>query len=344
MLSDDNRNDAMIGCSAALWRTWADASSSLVGRFAFAPPTPASYRVEELPLHWAPRRHGEPPVPLLYLQPAQRSDEQSDDDDKEQAAPLVLLFSQGNSSDLGQSAPSLQELCNRFGVRMLLYEYDGYGCSGQLGVCSEQRCYSAVQAAYDWLTTTAGVAPERVVLCGRSLGSGPTVELAARLSRRMRADSTTARRLYAGVLLVSPLLSCMRVVLPCSVRAFDIFCNQDKVAALCGPVMLVHGDADDVVPHSHTLALAAALPAAERQYFILRGVGHNDLSLLDPVHSEALRVLLRRAAGRTPLSPALCRQFTSTSESAAAAAAVGGDMPLTHVSEHRVSTAHSAEQ
>ena len=283
-------DSALIGCVADVWRRWAD-SPSVVGRYAFAPPMPSSYSERDLALHYAPRPDGQPPVPLLHLHPAH------DGDLAVFADSPVVLMSHGNACDIGQMRKSMQMLADRHRVHVVLYEYDGYGVSGRLGVCSEQRCYSAIQAVYDWLVDNQSCAPEKILLYGQSLGTGPTVELAMRLSRRMRADAAL-RRLYGGVLLQSPFLSCMRVSLPYSFRWMDMFCNQDKARELIGPVVLVHGDQDQVVPHTHTHELAALIAEAEREFYIVEGAGHSNIFLHASPHSDAFDALLRRMQQR----------------------------------------------
>ncbi|CAN0447435.1 unnamed protein product, partial [Scytosiphon promiscuus] len=65
-------------------------------------------------------------------------------------------------------------------VNVLAYEYSGYGKSE--GTVSEDNCYADIRAAYDYLTTQKKTPPKQIVLYGRSLGSGPTCQLAEELA------------------------------------------------------------------------------------------------------------------------------------------------------------------
>ena len=67
---------------------------------------------------------------------------------------------------------------------------------------SEQNTYSDIEAAYKCLEENYGAKQENIILYGQSVGSGPTVDLAARLPR-LRA-----------VVLHSPILSGLRVMYP----------------------------------------------------------------------------------------------------------------------------------
>ena len=89
----------------------------------------------------------------------------------------TLLYSHGNGEDIG-SNPDLWPWLRRMGFNVLVYDYPGYGTSG--GRASEQGCYDAIESAYDYLIAEKGCAPEQIVLFGRSVGGGPTIDLAAR--------------------------------------------------------------------------------------------------------------------------------------------------------------------
>ena len=67
---------------------------------------------------------------------------------------------------------------------------------------SEQHTYADIEAAYKCLEESYGTKQEDVILYGQSVGSGPTLDLAARLPR-LRA-----------VVLHSPILSGLRVMYP----------------------------------------------------------------------------------------------------------------------------------
>ena len=77
---------------------------------------------------------------------------------------------------------------------------------------SEQNTYADIEAAYKCLEENYGAKEEDIILYGQSVGSGPTLELAARLPR-LRA-----------VVLHSPILSGVRVMYPVKrTYWFDIY-------------------------------------------------------------------------------------------------------------------------
>jgi hypothetical protein len=60
------------------------------------------------------------------------------------------------------------EFTREIQVNLLAYDYEGYGKAS--GYPSEQACYDDIEAAYNFLTTNLRLAPENIVLYGRSLG------------------------------------------------------------------------------------------------------------------------------------------------------------------------------
>jgi fermentation-respiration switch protein FrsA (DUF1100 family) len=93
------------------------------------------------------------------------------------SAKYTILFSHGNAEDLGDVRTDLLSL-QQLGFVVLGYDYHGYGTSQ--GTPSEPNCYRDIDAAYEYLTVTLKTPPERILVFGRSVGGGPSVDLAAR--------------------------------------------------------------------------------------------------------------------------------------------------------------------
>lgn len=141
---------------------------------------------------------------------------------------------------------------------------------------SEYNTYADIEAAYKCLEDQYGVKEEDVVLYGQSVGSGPTVDLAARLSR-LRA-----------VVLHSPILSGLRVMYPVKrTYWFDIYKNIDKIGMVNCPVLIMHGTSDEVVDFSHGKQLWE-LCKEKYEPLWLKGGGHCNLELY-PEYIKHLR-------------------------------------------------------
>ena len=176
------------------------------------------------------------------------------------AARFTILYSHGNGEDLGDIAPFLDELRGR-GYAVFAYDYRGYGLSG--GRPSEAGSYRDIEAAYDYLTGPLGVAPDRLILLGYSVGSGPAADLAV-------------RRPVAGLVIESGFTTAFRAVTRLPLLPFDRFRTIDKVARLSVPLLVIHGRDDHIIPFSHGRRLYAAAPEPKR-YLWVEKAGHWDL-------------------------------------------------------------------
>lgn len=197
-------------------------------------------------------------------------------------APTLVHF-HGNGETLRGLVPFGVELVNR-GLGVLLVEYRGYGSSP--GEATEQGIYLDAAAALDALEQR-GTPRDRIVLSGTSLGTGVAAEMAA-------------RGRGARLVLMTPYTSIPRVAdriapfLPTSWIITDRFDTLSKAGRLRLPVLIIHGDADEVIPYAMGQELAAAIPTAH--LITVPGGHHNDLFVLD---GGALRTaIVAHALGR----------------------------------------------
>jgi len=190
----------------------------------------------------------------------------------------VLLYFHGNAEAAAHNLPFAREL-NARGLGVFLAEYRGYG--GLSGSPSEKGLYADGEAALAELGRL-GIPPSRVVLVGRSLGSGVAVELAT-------------RHRVAAVVLVSAYTSLVdmgRIVAgplaPLVVR--DRFDSLGKLPRVESPLVLLHGSRDDVVPVSMGRRLAAARPDA--RWVEVAGTSHNEFPGLASLVADEVEAVL----------------------------------------------------
>jgi len=194
--------------------------------------------------------------------------------------PVVLYF-HGNAEAAVQNLPLAESLQAR-GLGAFLAEYRGYG--GLAGSPSEEGLYADGEAALAELGRL-GVPAERVVLVGRSLGSGVAVELAT-------------RHRVAAVVLVSAYTSIVdmgrTVAGPLATLVIrDRFDSLSKVARVASPLVLLHGTRDDVVPVTMGRRLAAARPGA--RWVEVPEATHNDFSGLAELLAREIEAFLSTA-------------------------------------------------
>uniref|UniRef100_A0A0G4HHR8 Peptidase S9 prolyl oligopeptidase catalytic domain-containing protein n=1 Tax=Chromera velia CCMP2878 TaxID=1169474 RepID=A0A0G4HHR8_9ALVE len=201
-------------------------------------------------------------VPAMYVRP-QRTPRR-----------FTLLFSHGNGEDIGLLMHSqfLNRLANVTGCALLAYEYPGYSAAD--GTPSERNCYKAVQAAAEWLEKEKGVRKEDIVVVGRSLGSGPSVDLCSKSPGQ-----------YAGLALISPIESGARAVFNKTTSRvgylMDIFRNYEKISKCKVPTLIMHGDKDEVVPVENGQNLWGLVNEQDQFKAIwIPGKGHNNIETM----------------------------------------------------------------
>jgi fermentation-respiration switch protein FrsA (DUF1100 family) len=200
----------------------------------------------------------------------------------------AILCCHGNAGNLSYCGQLLVELREALRESVLVFDYPGYGRSG--GRPSEAGCFAAADAAYDWLTQTRHVPPDGVLLYGESLGGGVVVDLAS-------------RRPHRGLVLARTFTSLPDVGqhhlpwLPVHWMTRNRFDSLAKIRLCRGPVFVVHGTADWLVPFTQGQRLFEA--ANEPKAFCpVEGAGHNDIP------DQAFLSDLRRFLAEHPASPA----------------------------------------
>lgn len=161
----------------------------------------------------------------------------------------AVVFGHGNGEVVDFWTTGLDGFRDR-GIGVLLVEYPGYGRSA--GRTSERAIRTAMSAAYDRLVSDPRVDPSRVVGFGQSLGGGAVCLLSRdRPLRALILQSTftsfaafTSRYLAPAFLLR------------------DRFDNETAVRSFAGPVLVIHGRQDEVIPYRLGQRLAAASPRA----------------------------------------------------------------------------------
>lgn len=186
----------------------------------------------------------------------------------------VALYFHGNGDDWAGGDRAMAAL-EQAGYGVLLPEYRGYGINA--GQAHEAGFYADGRAALAWLAER-GIPSHRVVLVGNSIGGGTATQLA-----------TEAKP--AALILVSTFSALPDVVaerfpwLPGRWLVKDQFDNAAKLGRVAAPVLILHGTADDQIPHEHSLRLAKAAPKA--RLMLVPGTDHDLAWLPQAQRAEA---------------------------------------------------------
>jgi hypothetical protein len=176
----------------------------------------------------------------------------------------VVLYLHGNGASLRWRLDRFRALTSD-GTGLVALSYRGYG--GSSGSPTEAGLINDAEAAYAF--TVARYTPSRIVLWGESLGSGVAVALAA-------------EKPVGRVVLQAPFSSAADVgaerywFVPVRLLMKDQFRSDLRIGKVTAPVLVLHGDQDQVVPFALGQRLYAMINAPKR-FVSFPGAGHNDL-------------------------------------------------------------------
>lgn len=192
--------------------------------------------------------------------------------------PTILYF-HGNGTVWPSSIVATDTMVPA-GYGVLAAEYRGY--AGNPGSPSEEGLYRDGRAAMAWLREQ-GIEERKVFIVGNSIGSGVATRLASETDP-------------AALVLISPFASLKQLAgeklwwLPTSLLLRDRYDNATALEGVSAPTLVMHGDADTLIPASHGEQLAKSKPGVE--FALFEGVGH-DLAWHQDAEGRALEFMER---------------------------------------------------
>jgi len=205
----------------------------------------------------------------------------------------LILFCHGNAGNISHRMDNLRRL-NQAGFAVFIFDYRGYGKSQ--GRISEKGFYLDAEAAFNLALGQAQRLGTRLVVFGRSLGGAAGVYLAA--------EHPPAREALAGLILESTFtnladMAALHFPLPLAGRAVKGRLDTlSRIARIKAPLLVIHGDRDDLVPLELGRRLFQAAPEP-KEFVTLAGAGHNDTYL---VAGQAYFDKLRAFVSSLPLA------------------------------------------
>jgi uncharacterized protein len=203
-------------------------------------------------------------------------------------AEITLLWFHGNAGNISHRVENIRLIHDKLKTNIFIFDYRGYGRSE--GSISEEGTYEDGRAAFQYLITEKGIHPKRLVLFGRSLGAAVATHLA------IDEDSL-------ALILETPFASIdamARVVLPFFPIGALLKTKYDvigKIPRAKPPVLVLHGDRDEVVPYEQGRKVFEAA-REPKEFYTIRGAGHNDTYIAggEPYFAFLKQFIERRAA------------------------------------------------
>jgi fermentation-respiration switch protein FrsA (DUF1100 family) len=199
----------------------------------------------------------------------------------------TLVWFHGNAGNISHRVENIKLLHDKVKINIFIFDYRGYGRSE--GRVSEEGTYLDGEAALDYVRERLDVKPKKIVLFGRSLGAAVAAEMANRYDSQ-------------GLILESPFVSIRemaRVVFPLLPigpllqTRYDV---REKIRKIKTPLLVLHGDRDEVVPFAQGKMVFDAAPEPKK-FFTIAGAQHNDTYLVGgDSYFQQLQIFIEWAA------------------------------------------------
>ena len=176
-----------------------------------------------------------------------------------------VVYFHGNGGNLSIWSDVLIDIA-RHGFDVIAFDYRGYGMS--TGTPTEQGLYQDTDAVIELAQGRLRRAGIPLIYWGRSLGT----TVAAYASTVHQPDGVI---LEAGFPSVHAVLRTNPVLAMLSWFSSYEFPTARWMSQTRSPALLIHGDADSVIPYSLGQELHAAIPG-EKTFFTVKGGNHND--------------------------------------------------------------------
>lgn len=215
------------------------------------------------------------------------------------AAKVVVFFFHGNA-EVCTAMDYLADMLHCHGAALLSIDYRGYswgtGQPGLTKLCSDaEQCFAASQAVLD----AAGCGTAKRVVHGRSIGATCAVHLASKFGSQVHGmiiDSglMSLKQLPMVQMMGAMLFSTQPQMWQMLPEPFD---TLGKLAAVSCPTLVMHGDADEIVPCAQARQCNEKCAAAQKKLRCWEGAGHNNVGhLYDEAWRNEVKELLDLAA------------------------------------------------
>lgn len=186
-------------------------------------------------------------------------------------APAILYF-HGNG-EIAADYNFIGPFYTALGLTLLVVDYRGYGTSD--GVPTTTHLLTDAVAVFEAIGNIwpdNELAPARLYVMGRSLGSAAAIEVARHAGEQL-----------AGLIIESGFASTLALLvrLGAPVQSFDEsqagFGNATKLEQITTRTLIIHGQNDVLIPASEGEELYRCCAAEDKRLVMIPGAGHNDL-------------------------------------------------------------------
>ncbi|MGE3315498.1 MAG: alpha/beta hydrolase [Planctomycetaceae bacterium] len=206
------------------------------------------------------------------------ADDHGDCDRELEDGGYVVLYFYGNAGSRVRQVQDVRDFTS-LGCHVFLFDYRGYGDNP--GSPSETGLAADARAVWKYAVDERKLPHDRILLFGQSLGGAVATRLAEEASRQKTAP--------AGLIVNATFSSLTDAAqwhypfLPVRLVLVDRYPSTDRIGKVTCPILVMHGDKDDIVPIAQGRKLFESAPAQSengipKRFVEFSNVGHNDVS------------------------------------------------------------------
>ncbi|MBI2988355.1 MAG: alpha/beta hydrolase [Deltaproteobacteria bacterium] len=201
-------------------------------------------------------------------------------------AQITLLWFHGNAGNISHRLENIKLLHDKVKINIFIFDYRGYGRSE--GRASEGGTYRDGEAALRYLRSRENLDSKGIVFFGRSLGAAVAADLATRescLALILETPFASIREMARAAFPFLPIGPLLRT-------RYDVV---EKIRKVEAPLLVLHGDRDEVVPYEQGKRVFEAA-RAPKEFYTIRGAHHNDTYIVGgDAYFAALKNFIERA-------------------------------------------------
>lgn len=197
-------------------------------------------------------------IPCLYQESTKNKDTNK-----------LFIYFHGNAEDIFNATSNISVIRGSLPFNTVSMEYPGYSIyyDDKNAETIEDDCLTI----YDFFVNKLKIKEKDIVICGRSIGTGPATFLAS-------------KRKPSALILISPIKSIRDTAK--SILGFmrfmvkDRFNNYERIQNVTCPLLIIHGQKDSLIPYQDSILLTEKT-GGPYELILPQHMNHNDVHIYD---------------------------------------------------------------
>ncbi len=185
-----------------------------------------------------------------------------------------LIYFHGNSEHIFQIDFYGLDFRSYLEMNVIIVEYPGYSISMDEQNSDPNKIFTDSLIVYDWVQKQFKISEEQIFVCGRSLGTSPSIYLSSKKKPK-------------GLFLISAFTSIKDIGADMHLSIFleKIFKSYEYIKEVKCPILLIHGEKDSLISYKHSIKLKNEIQKNNNnvELIIRPNMTHNDFVLKDDI-------------------------------------------------------------